>query len=67
VGVDDGMKTETPMVDISLTRFNAEDLPETELVKIRSLSKVELSAPTIHGGCEMAGFLIPAAQVKIIL
>lgn len=35
VGVDDGMMAETPMADISFTRFDAEDLPETDQVKVR--------------------------------
>jgi len=35
VGVDDGMKAETPMADISFTRFDAENLPETEQVRVR--------------------------------
>ncbi len=35
VGLDEGMKAETPVADISFTRFETPDLPETEQVKVR--------------------------------
>jgi len=45
VGVEDGMKTETPLVDFSFTRFDAENLPETEQVKVRS-SNIDFAGHT---------------------
>ncbi len=38
VGVNDGMKTETPLADISFTRFVTTDLPETERIRVRYAS-----------------------------
>ncbi len=35
VGVDDRMETHTPLTDLSFTKFDAENLPEAEQVKVR--------------------------------
>ncbi len=35
VGVDDSIETETPIADISFSRYNIKDLPDIEEVKIR--------------------------------
>jgi acyl-CoA thioesterase FadM len=35
VGVDDSMEVHTPLADISFTKFDSEDLPEADMVKVK--------------------------------